>query len=66
MNDRDRRRGIKTGAGGGNAVYGLGLIGALVYYIGHADGFWLGVLGVLKAIVWPVFVVYELLGHLAG
>ena len=45
---------------------GLGLIGALVYYIGHADGFWIGVLGVLKAIVWPVFVVYELLGHLAG
>ena len=64
MNDRDRRRNIR--AGGGNAVYGLGLIGALVYYIGHADGFWIGVLGVLKAIVWPVFVVYELLGHLAG
>ena len=66
MNDRDRRRGVSAGAGGGNAVYGLGLIGALVYYIGHADGFWVGVLGVLKAIVWPVFVVYELLGHLAG
>jgi hypothetical protein len=66
MNDRDRRRGVSRGASAGNAVYGLGLIGALVYYIGHADGFWVGVLGVLKAIVWPVFVVYELLGHLAG
>jgi hypothetical protein len=66
MSDRDRRRNVNRCAGGGNAVYGLGLIGALVYYIGHADGFWIGVLGVLKAIVWPVFVVYELLGHLAG
>jgi hypothetical protein len=27
-------------AGGGNAVYGLGLIGALVYYIQQAHGFW--------------------------
>jgi len=66
MSDSDRRRTASRCAGGGNAVYGLGLIGALVYYIGHADGFWIGVLGVLKAIVWPVFVVYELLGHLAS
>ncbi len=66
MNDRDRRRNFNRNAGAGNAVYGLGLIGALVYYIGHADTFWVGVLGVLKAIVWPAFVVYDLLGHLAG
>jgi hypothetical protein len=52
--------------GGGDAVYGLGLIGALVYYIQQADGFWVGVLGVLKAFVWPVFVVYDLLKFLAG
>jgi hypothetical protein len=66
MNDRDRRRSANRYGGTGNAVYGLGLIGALVYYIGHADSFWIGVLGVLKAIIWPVFVVYELLGHLAS
>jgi hypothetical protein len=51
--------------GGGDAVYGLGLIGALVYYIQQADGFWSGVLGILKALVWPVFVVYDLLKFLA-
>lgn len=51
---------------GGNVVYGLGLIGALVYYIGHADGFWSGVLGVLKALVWPVFLVYSLLLHVGA
>lgn len=46
------------------AVYGLGLIGAAVYYISMATGFWMGVLGVLKAIVWPAFMVYELLQYL--
>jgi hypothetical protein len=65
MNEAKPRRSNPC-AGGGNAVYGLGLIGALVYYIGAADGFWAGVLGVLKAIVWPVFVVYDLLRFLAN
>lgn len=46
-----------------NAVYGLGLIGALVYYISHATGFWMGVLGFFKAIVWPAFFVFEALKH---
>ena len=41
------------------AVYGLGFIGAAIYFIAHATSFWMGVLGFLKAIVWPVFLVYE-------
>lgn len=47
------------------AVYGLGLIGALVYYISEAANFGEGLVGVLKALVWPAFVVYELMVHLA-
>ena len=43
-------------------IYGLGFLGAAVYYIQQATGFWEGVVGVLKAIVWPAFVVYKLLG----
>jgi hypothetical protein len=66
MTDKDRKTRGNRGAGGGNAVYGLGLIGALIYYIQYADGFWSVVLGILKALVWPVFVVYELLKHLAA
>ena len=64
--DEKRRRAWSNrgGGGGGGAVYGLGLIGALVYYIQQADAFWPGVLGVLKAIVWPAFVVYDLLKFL--
>ena len=48
----------------GGAVYGLGLIGAAVYYITTATGFWNGVLGILKAFVWPAFLVFELLKFL--
>lgn len=48
------------------AVYGLGLIGAAVYFISTATGFWMGVLGFLKAIVWPAFLVYEAFKQLAG
>ena len=43
------------------AVYGLGFIGAAIYYISIATTFWIGVLGFLKAIVWPAFLVYEAL-----
>jgi hypothetical protein len=41
------------------AIYGLGLIGAAVFFISKATGFWLGVVGFLKALVWPAFMVYE-------
>ena len=47
------------------AVYGLGLIGAAIYFISVATSFWIGVLGFLKAIVWPVFLVYEAFKYLA-
>ena len=43
-------------------MYGLGFLGAAIYYISTATGFWMGVLGFLKAIVWPVLLVYKLLG----
>jgi len=43
----------------GGAIYGLGFIGSVVYYISTATGFWVGVLGVLKALVWPAFLIYE-------
>ena len=48
----------------GGAIYGLGFIGAAVYYISIATSFWMGVLGFLKALVWPAFLVYGLLKFL--
>jgi hypothetical protein len=46
--------------GGSDSVYGLGFIGALVYYIGRAKTFQEGVIGFFKAIVWPAILVYEI------
>jgi uncharacterized membrane protein len=55
---------IQSGGATSGGAYGLGFVGAAVYFIGHAAGFWAGVLGLLKAIVWPAFVVYALMQHL--
>jgi hypothetical protein len=41
------------------AIYGLGLIGAAVYYISTASGFWMGVFGFIKALLWPAFLIYD-------
>ena len=41
------------------AVYGLGFIGATVYFISNATTFGMGIIGFLKALVWPAFLVYE-------
>lgn len=51
--------GTKECTGG---FYFLGFIGAVIYYLQTSTSFWNGVLGILKAIVWPVFVVLKLLG----
>lgn len=48
------------------SIYGVGFIGAVIYYISTATDFWMGVLGFLKALVWPGFLVYELLKFLGA
>lgn len=47
-----------------SAVYGMGFIGAVVYYIQHATSFGMGLLGVLKAIFWPAMLIYKSLEYL--
>jgi len=47
----------------GGGTYLLGFIGAATYYISTSTGFWNGLLGVLKALVWPAFLVYEALKY---
>ncbi len=63
MEKKNSRRDIGS-CGPASAVYGLGVLGAAVYYISHSTGFWMGVIGFLKAIVWPAFLVYGLLSFL--
>jgi hypothetical protein len=45
-------------------IYGMGVIGALIYYLGHATTLWLGIVGFFKAIFWPAMLVYEALKYL--
>jgi hypothetical protein len=62
----DQRGKRKGSSGGGGAVYGLGFIGALVWFWQEATGFGEHVVGVLKAIVWPAFLVYDALKALGS
>lgn len=53
-----------SGHHGGGAAwgggYGLGFIGAVIYYLQNAHSFWVGVLGIVKALLWPAFLIYHL------
>lgn len=54
----------KCANGTSSAVYGLGFVGAVIYYISNAVTLTAGLIGILKAIVWPAFLVYEVLNFL--
>ena len=43
----------------GDAVYGLGFIGALVWFWRQADGGNERAVAVLKALIWPAFLVHD-------
>jgi len=47
-----------SATGSGGAIYGLGFLGALVYFITTAPDFWAAVIGVIKAIFWPGVLAY--------
>lgn len=45
----------------------LAYIGAAIYFVAHSDGgFWGVILGLLQAMVWPVYVVYQVLEALGA
>ena len=45
-------------------LYGLGFIGSAVFFISQAGTFWQGVLGFLKALIWPALMAYEVFKYL--
>ena len=47
--------------GGSDSVYGLGMIGAWIFYIGRARTPRERALGFFKGLVWPAMMVYEIL-----
>ncbi len=56
--ERHTPKAVRTGGSSGDAFYGIGLFGAWVYFIGRATTNQERVLGFLKGIVWPAFLVY--------
>jgi hypoxanthine-guanine phosphoribosyltransferase len=48
------------------SIYFLGFLGSAIYYVSTATDFWIGVLGLLKAAVWPAFLVYASLKGLGA
>jgi hypothetical protein len=52
------------GAAGGGAIYGLGVIGALIYFLQHAHTLVAGIVGIVYAIFWPAVILYRVLGML--
>lgn len=51
--------------GGFGGAYFFAMIGAAVYFAQHSIGFWGFILAMLKAIVWPAFLIhtgFKLLG----
>ncbi len=64
MSDRSRNYGS---AGQWGFFFLLAYIGAAIYFIDRSDGsFWAVILGLLQAIVWPVYAVYYGLIALIG
>lgn len=43
----------------GGAIYCLGMIGVAIYYIEQVSGFWPVIVAILKAIVWPAFLLHK-------
>ena len=64
MNNENVGKKMNRNVNVSSSTYGLGLIGALVYYFQHAASFGDGAMGFLKALVWPAMLVYNLFEHL--
>ncbi|TMF57714.1 MAG: hypothetical protein E6I22_03450 [Chloroflexi bacterium] len=57
-----RNYGASSGISGG--AYFIAFFGAAVYFVQQAHSFGDGLLGILKAIVWPAVLLYHVLGFL--
>lgn len=52
-------------AAGGSAIYGLGILGAWVYFWQQADTFWQYAFAVVQGVLWPAFMVFDVFHALA-
>ncbi|MCA9332723.1 hypothetical protein KDA00_02515 [Candidatus Saccharibacteria bacterium] len=66
--NKDKKKEKNSGSteGGGSALYFIGFIGSLVYWMQAATGFGSVISGILKSLVWPAYIVYKLLESFYG
>ena len=64
INIKDCRHHKHCNNGGSNAIYGLGVIGALFYFLSHATSFLMVLIGIGKSIFWPAILMFKLLTYL--
>ena len=62
MTSQEKQKPVVSGSGGGaDAVYGIGVFGAWVYYFKRATTTQERIVAFFKGLVWPAFLVYGLL-----
>jgi hypothetical protein len=59
MADKGKMRNVNVKGGGMGGLWFAGFLGAAIYYIQQSPDFWAGVWGVIKALFWPGFLVYQ-------
>lgn len=57
---------VNSSHGTSGALYFVGFIGSLVYWMQAAAGFGAVITGILKSLVWPAYIVYKLLETFYG
>ncbi len=56
---KEQKRDVNINNTSSDAVYGIGIVGAWIYFVGR-ETTWKGrAIGVLKGFVWPAIMVYE-------
>lgn len=53
-----------NGSGGQCAIYGLGVVGALFYFLQNAPNFGAVMIGIGKSVFWPAILMFKLLTYL--
>ncbi len=49
------------GGNAGGAIYGIGFLGALYYFLSTSPNAGAALLGVVKAVIWPAIFVFKML-----
>lgn len=62
--DWDKKQSASHGTAG--ALYFVGFIGALIYWMQAVTDFGSVLIGILKSLVWPAYIVYKLLESFYG